>query len=276
MIDLGSSEAPAVMGVSPYLTPWQLWARKVELLPADTEDTEIMQRGRQLESAVLDMFLGELHIAPSDVERSPYTMRWRQDRPWQRATPDALVIGRALVEVKCVVGYPPPAPRVDWLVQCLHQRMVYPEFKGQYLVAFGNLQLTWWEIPWHQAALDRLLREEERFLELVERETPPPVRAADAAVLGKAWPITTPEPVELDEATERVAREYVAMKENLSKGEKLAAEGEAILKAALADHEEGVFPNGGRITWKPYTRKGYTVQEQSVRRLTIKQNGGDE
>jgi predicted phage-related endonuclease len=273
MIDLGSSEAPAVMGVGD-LTPWQLWARKVELLH-DTEDTEVRRRRRQLESAVLDMFLGELHIPPSDVERSPYTMRWRQDRPWQRATPHALVFGRALVEVKCVVGYPPPAPLVEWLVQCLHQRMVYPEFKGQYLVAFGNLQLTWWEIPWHQAALDRLLREEERFLELVVKKTQPPVTAADAAVLGKAWPITTPEPVELDEATVALIHRYVTAKREVQPLLDEVTLLEAQVKVALAEHEEGVFPNGGRITWKPYTRKGYTVKEQSVRRLTIKQNGED-
>jgi predicted phage-related endonuclease len=274
MIDLGSSEAPAVMGVGD-LTPWQLWARKVELLPADIEDTEVRRRERQLESAVLDMFLGELHIPPSDVERSPYTMRWRNERPWQRATPHALVIGRALVEVKCVVGYPPPTPRVEWLVQCLHQRMVYPEFKGQYLVAFGNLQLTWWEIPWHQAALDRLLREEERFLERVVKKTPPAVRAADAAVLGKAWPITTPEPVELDSTLQLCAALAEEKKREISLATEILNQHEAMLKAALAEHEEGVFPNGGRITWKPYTRKGYTVKEQSVRRLTIKQNGED-
>src|SRR5262245_56230368 len=45
--DLGSSDAPVVLGVSPHATPYQLYLRKLGVLP-EIEDSEVMQRGRQL------------------------------------------------------------------------------------------------------------------------------------------------------------------------------------------------------------------------------------
>jgi len=51
---------------------------------------------------------------------------------------------------------------------------------------------------------------------------------------------------------------------------------EAEIRALLGDHEEAVLPDGTRWTRRTHTRKGYTVHEQTVRRLTIKPNGGNE
>jgi predicted phage-related endonuclease len=275
MIDLGSSDAPAVLGVSPHTTPWQLWARKLGLLPAEIEDTEVMKRGRQLEIPVINMFIGEaLSLYPEglgleDAILSPNTTRWDGARPALRATPDALLVtrdGPQLVEVKCVVGYPPDTPRVEWIVQCLHQRMVYPEATHHYLVCFGNLKLVWWDVPYHQRAMDRLLREEERFLERIETRDAPPVRAADAAVLGKAWRITSTEPIDLD-AYREIAATYDAACERLAviQNEKNALE--AVLKQAMGAHEEAAFSDGSKLTWRPHTRKGYTVADSVVRRF---------
>lgn len=45
---LGASDAPIVMGVSPWRSPYKLWEDKLGLAP-DQEDNYAMQRGRELE-----------------------------------------------------------------------------------------------------------------------------------------------------------------------------------------------------------------------------------
>jgi len=183
-----------------------------------------------------------------------------------------------LVEVKCVVGHPPATPRVEWLVQSLHQRMVYPEAARHYLVCFGNLQLVSWDVPRHQKAMDRVLREEERFLERIEKQDAPPVRAADAAILGKAWPLAKPEVIELDDTLRDMATRYDALVSSMKAGEDARDLLEAELKSALGEHEKGVFSDGSSITWKTHTRKAHTrtVEAGTYRRFvrTTPNNGG--
>jgi predicted phage-related endonuclease len=145
--------------------------------------------------------------------------------------------------------------------------MVYPEATHQYLVCFGNLKLVWWEVPFHQRAMDRLVREEERFLERIVKRDAPPVRAADAAVLAKAWPIAKAEAIELPDDLMWIARNYDRLAVSLKTDSAVSDHCEAEMKAALGEHEEGVFSDGSRITWKSHTRKGYTVAESIVRRF---------
>lgn len=56
---IGASEAPAVMGVSPWSTPFQLWAKKTgkwEEPPPNEFAAAAMRRGNELEPVVRDMF----------------------------------------------------------------------------------------------------------------------------------------------------------------------------------------------------------------------------
>src|SRR5438876_7747866 len=108
------------MGVSPHLTPWQLWAQKLGMIEPPPEN-EAMRWGSHLEASIVSAF-AELQ-GWRVVRRSPETTEHHSDRKWQRATPDALTVepnGQcAIIEVKSVVGHPPSTPRVDWLCQCL-------------------------------------------------------------------------------------------------------------------------------------------------------------
>lgn len=52
---IGASDCPAIMGVSPYTTPYELWLDKLGLLE-NTEMTPAMQRGKDLEPEALKLF----------------------------------------------------------------------------------------------------------------------------------------------------------------------------------------------------------------------------
>src|SRR5271169_4709118 len=52
---IGASDAPIIMEVSPWKTPYQLWEEKLKLRP-DTVENGAMKRGKQLEKKALREF----------------------------------------------------------------------------------------------------------------------------------------------------------------------------------------------------------------------------
>jgi hypothetical protein len=160
---------------------------------------------------------------------------------------------------------------VEWVVQCLAQRRVFPECERQYLVAFGGLSLEWWGIPKHQRALDAVARAQDHFLDLCEREEPPPVRAEDASVLAKQWPLVKPYVAQLPPEALAWDREYAQGQALEAQGREMKKLAQAHIEAAIGDAEAGALVIEGRLvsryTWKPYTKKEFTVKAQTVRPL---------
>jgi len=85
---IGASEIAAVMGISPWESPFSLYWRKVN--GWDVEETEQMRTGTLLEPAIADWAaeeidpLGNLMFVAAGLYAST-------ERPWQLATPDRLV-----------------------------------------------------------------------------------------------------------------------------------------------------------------------------------------
>jgi putative phage-type endonuclease len=260
VVEIGSSDAPVVLGVSPFKTPWCLWAKLAGLIEPKDEESEVMIWGTRLQGEVLAGFAEDQRLIIYKEQPTAHHLT----KPWMRATPDGLLMryrsetddeAMILVEVKCTASQPPPVPRVEWLVQAVHQRLVFeslPEYTiaAQYLVAFGGLRMVSWEVPRHQAAMDRVLREEERFLERVEKQDPPPVRAEDASVLHRAWPWSKPETVLLGDEFYKADAEYAQGAEMMKLGESMKARSQATIQAALGEAERGRLADGTMFSWK--------------------------
>lgn len=276
-IKIGSSDAPDIVGIG-HSSPWQLWARLVGLLPPK-EDTPAMEWGRRLERLIVERIAEDVG-AESVQDGYPLA---RDERPWQRATPDALLyLERGepwLAEAKALRGQVPEEPLLAWLVQCQHQLMVWPDFRGVALGAFGALDFRCWRVTPHADLQRTLLVREEAFLKLVETETPPPVEAADNAWLAKAYPLSdTLKAVKLGTEALEWDSERQAGKEQEKNGKRRADAAEANLKFAMGDARTAVLPSGISYTWAPTKRKGYTVEESTVRTLRrkgAKGNGDD-
>jgi hypothetical protein len=245
-VEIGSRHAAAIMGVSPHLTPWQAWAQLVGILPEH-----------------------EYTVHPVNRQFGAH----HPERKWQRSTVDG--IGwreddgeKYVVEVKCIVTMPPAVPRVEWVVQCLHHLLVHGG-SCCVLACFGGLRLVHWVIPRHERAMAALLRAEERFLKLVETETPPPVRAEDSPLLHHAWKWTRPETVVLGEEfieLDRRRGDAWAMRKQC---EKIGDEVNAQIKIAMGEHERAVLPNGVRYSYLRYNRGGNPTR-------TLRRSGGDD
>jgi putative phage-type endonuclease len=90
---IGASEIAAVMGISPYDSPFSLWWRK--FMGWETPENEEMSAGKRLEAVIADWFAE--HHQEYRVRR---TGLWANvDRAWQLATPDRLLMRPVLPEV---------------------------------------------------------------------------------------------------------------------------------------------------------------------------------
>jgi putative phage-type endonuclease len=83
-----ASEIAVIMGLSPWSSPYALFWRKLGELP-EQDDSDAMALGRYLESYVLDRF--EDRHPEFVVAAGGQHLYSHPDRPWQMATPDAML-----------------------------------------------------------------------------------------------------------------------------------------------------------------------------------------
>lgn len=103
---INGSEIAAVMGISPYESPFSLWHRKAGLI-SDVLTNDVMYWGTQLEPVIRQEWNGRHREAGIWAEE---TGQWRhRDRDWQGGSPDGIVrpihtpgdvVPTALLEVK--------------------------------------------------------------------------------------------------------------------------------------------------------------------------------
>lgn len=85
---INGSEIAAVMGISPYESPFSLWHRKSGNI-ADVETTDVMYWGTQLEPVIRDEWNRRHQLNGYHADE---TGQWRhRDRDWQGGSPDGLV-----------------------------------------------------------------------------------------------------------------------------------------------------------------------------------------
>lgn len=92
---IGSSDAPIIMGASPWCTPYKLWRRKLGI-DEEVEATPRMRRGIEMENEARIHFeiISNLHVSPRVIVS--------HDHPWMMASLDGITDdGKDAVEIKC-------------------------------------------------------------------------------------------------------------------------------------------------------------------------------
>lgn len=163
---IGASEAGAVCGLSPYLSPLELYEKKTN--PRQPEKiTFAMQWGINAEPharAKLEKLIGQA-----------YTPRCFQSKEylWLRASLDGITAdGKHGLEIKCS-----EKEEVDptWLLQIQHQLLCCPQLEDSYLFVYstrkgiGTLYLVLRDIE----TQEDLLRREQEFMKRIETKQPP-------------------------------------------------------------------------------------------------------
>lgn len=266
---LGASDIPAILRLSPWRTPWDVWAEKTGRIEPN-RDNDAIRAGTALEKAVLELASRELGpILPGGEFAIPGTP--------VIAHPDGLTEAKEPVEAK-TTGITGPVqgtwgePGTDqvpdyYLVQCLVQLEATKAELCHLPALIGTVGLRIYRIPAVKPV-------QERIIELaiawwrkhVEKDTPPEdcVPPLDVVKRLRRQPGRL---VVLDSA--ELVDSWQKAKEELARAQREKDELEAKLLAALGDAEGASLPDGRMLTFYEQKRKAYTVPESRYRVLRV-------
>lgn len=241
-----ASETAAVMGLSPWLTPYQLWevktGRRVQAV------TFPMQRGMDLEPLARRAYeaaTGAI-MEPAVMVNGDYS-----------ASLDGLTFdGSLLLEVKCPMGRQDSETwklaktgqvEPHYMVQLQHQLMVTGARRSHFYVFDGKEGVTVEVLP-DPAAMAQLCTAWDEFWKLVVSDTPPPITARDTVIRE-------------DQVWGHAAAQFVAAKEAAEEAA-MVAEGAKARLIALTRHssERGY----GVAVCRYWKGKGSTKEEVRV------------
>ncbi|MFD3520480.1 YqaJ viral recombinase family protein [Streptomyces sp. NPDC058653] len=192
-LTITATEIAAVMGLSPWMSPFSLWHKKSGLKTPPFEMSAPIEWGTRLEPAVAAKFEDE---HPEYLARKTGT--WRHtEREWQRATPDRLLAHREngasdgkpirIGEVKTSPfgdGWGPSGSDefpIHYRCQITWQQDTLGLTEPAHLaVLIGGWDYREYVVPYDEADAKTMRDAAEKFLDTVRNGQRPPIDGADA------------------------------------------------------------------------------------------------
>jgi putative phage-type endonuclease len=251
MSGIGGSDAPAVLGLSKWKTPLQVYLEKRGELGPQPE-SEPMRWGTRLEPIVRQEYADRT----GEVVRMPEGLLRHAAHPWMLATVDGIADSGRLVEIKTARtadGWGEPGtdevPQA-YLIQVQHYLAVTALPVADVAVLIGGQDFRLYHVPADRELQDLIIEQEAEFWQAVQKGTPPnPVSYADVvARYGRASREGTVRAT--DEALEALA----ALRLLKTERDELDAEEEklkAIVFEAFGEFDTLVANDGHAVaTWK--------------------------
>jgi putative phage-type endonuclease len=267
-LGVGASDVAGILGISPYASPWSVWADKVHLL-ADRDPTDAMLAGKWLELAIGPWFAHETGLAIAG-EQLAIT---HPEHTHHRATVDGLVfdtppeasarhedlLREALggQEIKHeAFGRPWSSVPAHYEAQAWWQMHV-GQLERVWVTVLQGRRLTWHLIERDQTEIDFIVARVDRFwAEHVLTGTPPATDNHDATIraIAAVYPKETPgASVALDTLTGTLTT-WQRAKDNERAAEKAKKAAAAEITAALGAAEEGTVAGQRVVSWRAQTR----------------------
>ena len=277
---IGASDAPAILGLSPWKSPIQLYADKLGLAENGTEETEAMRWGRRLEGVIIEAYMEETKREGGSAD--PLVVHRSDEFPFMQATIDGWVRvptrQPGVLEIKTTGIFRgedwADGPPLMYQVQVQHALAVVGARWGSIAVLVGGQRLLWADIERHDGFIARLIEQERAFWERLQAKEPPSVddSKATTAVLKALYPTETPglvvnlpgEAIDWDAAIQ-------AAKVEIKAAETKKRLHENLLRAAIGEAEAGALSNGTLWKWTSREVAGYEVQARVDRVLARKE-----
>lgn len=175
---VSASKVAAILGVSPWESPYSLWMTMTGRAPREVRDSDAMQRGNFLENGVIDWW--EAKHPEMEPAGRQYAARMEN---WAIATLDALYHGHedmTALEVKTTSNTDewgePGTDQIPahYYAQGLWQMACYPPVQRVVFAVLGPfLTLTEYIIERDQAVIDDLIRRCREFYDSLSQDEPP-------------------------------------------------------------------------------------------------------
>jgi putative phage-type endonuclease len=257
---IGGSEAAAVLGMSRWNTPLNVWAIKTGQIMPDPEDkgSEAAMLGKELEDYVARRFT---RITGKEVRRVNDTL-YHPDFPFLGANIDRRIVGEnAVLECKTTSAWKykewegEDIPQ-EYLIQVLHYMAVGGFEKGYIACLIGNHKFVWKEIVLDKKLIADLIQKEVHFWNaFVIPKVMPVVSSGDTGTLNQLFQnVNQAEPLQLGDDAEKIVESLDSLKADAKVLEKEIEQQENALKALLGEFETGLTFNH-KIVWKLQTQR---------------------
>lgn len=282
---IGGSDAAAVVGLHPWLSPLGLFFDKTGAVGADTEPTEAMEWGIRLESVVAQAW-SEKNQQP--IKRfppyDPANILAHPEHPWMIANLDGLVLADdtsipfddtddvhpvAVLEIKTASGW----AAADWdegvpqyvVIQCMHQMAVTGYERAEVACLVGGSRYVQDTIERDEELIEGLIAAEARFWQQVLDGVPPAVDAHPntAEVLKARWQDLLADAVELGSEGVSLVKEHHAAKAAAGVANDRLVVVDNEIRMAMGEHEVMTAFGEVAVTWKQ--------DKNGVRRLSVKE-----
>jgi putative phage-type endonuclease len=280
---IGGSDAAAILGLSRYRTPLEVWAIKTgQVTPLDISDNTPVKLGNKLEQAVAEFFMDETGKKVVPAEK----MFFHPKYPFLGANIDRLVVGEpAGLECKTANQFKMSEWQVEeipqeYQVQCLHYMAVTGLPIWYIAVLIGNTSFLWKVFVRADAkvslpdmpkeyinvvapeTLNNIVEKEVYFWNtfIVPKVMPMQVTSQDDDILYRLYPQAASESIiELGDDASRVCESLDSMQADYAVLEKEIDEQKNTLRAMLKTYETGVTAKY-RITWKNQKERRVDVE----------------
>ena len=275
---IGASEVAAVIGMSPYQTPFDLYVRKLGLVD-EQRATAVQRRGKYFERGVIDWYAD---LTGRQTEWFDKTIV-HPTRRWQMASPDAWLIedGRRVAEVQ--------AKTVNWrnveeygesgtddvpphcLIQSIWTMSTADTRYGELAALCGMDELRTYRIH-RDADIEAVLLEEvERFWkDHIIARVPPDIGHASLAnaYLKKKFPAATQDLRVANAEQSALLADLKRLDEEWDRVNNLAIAAENRIKLSIGNGE-GLLDGPAKITWRKNKDTIHPNWEQIARQLAV-------
>jgi len=260
---IGGSDIAAVMEMSRWVTPLQLWSEKTGKVPAkDLSDNEAVEMGTELEETVARMFTKR---TGKKVRRAPKNYTYKAsskgssvdidvELDFVRCQVDRLVEGTdELLECKTASAWKEkewegeeiPA---EYILQVQWQLGITGRSIGHIAVLIGGQKFLYKEITFDRKLFNKMIDEAVVFWSMVKDKTAPMAVGDDNPFIVKLHPENDNQLQEIQEMNDSIAL-LQQVKSTIKDAMDQKSELEAKLKQVIGDNE-GIITSDYKLTWK--------------------------
>ena len=250
---IGGSDAAAILGVSPWASPYSLWLDKTGKGVEKTE-TPAMRFGNLMEPVIRGQY--EFINSVSVIEDK--TLYQHPEHEFMLANLDGVVFqeGEALgiLEIK-TSRYTWDAVPAHYYAQVQHYLAVTNQQQAWVAALFNGENLETFDVPRNDAYIERLIEAESNFWDSVVNSKRPDVDGTEAThdALRKAWSPEKGKTVQIPNLATLIADRMIA-KANFDAAEAELKEAEYKIMEQMGDAEEAELNGTVRVTWKAQSR----------------------
>lgn len=270
---IGASEVAAILGLSPWDTPFSLWLKKTHQAEPEPENFA-MRRGHYLEDAVVQWWqdeTGEKVIKASAAD----IIYVHPDYDFMRATPDRIVRGRKkMLEVKSTAGYMGEEIPDYYLAQCIYQMYVTGIHEEELIYIQGDLTFGRFNVQYDAEFAEFIAQKVKEFWNdsVIGGKEPDLISVSDFTIKGSD-PGTT---IEADDEAYAQLLSLRTLNKDLNTKE---ADAEALkdsIKLYMGQNESISFDGRVLATWKTGARgRTFRLKDKLIDELLEQKENGN-